>query len=140
MLKLKPYSSAALAFAGFLLMLMGLYFMFIRPALLPEDFLFIQASLFKIENSLPRLVPWIQKVFWVLGGYVFATGLLTLFISQTSFRIRTQGAFSVAALAGTSSIASMTIVNFMIDSNFKWLLLIFSMPWMIALMLYQLHK
>ena len=75
-----------------------------------------------------------------MGGYIFTTGLLTVFISFTSFRKRLRGAFSIVVLAGINSIGTMTLVNFMIDSDFKWLLLSFALLWAIALLLYRLKK
>ena len=121
-------------------MAMGVYFIFLRPPLLPEDSRYMQSTLANIENNLPGLSGWLQKVFWVMGGYIFTTGLLTIFISLTSFRKRLPGAFSIIALAGITSIGSMTVVNFMIGSDFKWVLLIFTLPWIIALILYRLNK
>ena len=140
MFKIKPYSASLLALGGFLLMAMGVYFIFLRPPLLPEDSRYMQSTLANIENNLPGLSGWLQKVFWVMGGYIFTTGLLTIFISLTSFRKRLPGAFSIIALAGITSIGSMTVVNFMIGSDFKWVLLIFTLPWIIALILYRLNK
>ena len=140
MLKLKPYSAFVLAFAGLLLIAMGIYFVLLRPALLPEDLRYMNTSLSVMHNSAPGLSAWLQKVFWVMGSYIFTTGLLTIFISLTSFRKRLPGAFNIVVLAGTSSIGSMTVVNFMIGSDFKWLLLIFTLPWVIALILYRLQK
>ena len=93
-----------------------------------------------IKDNIPGLLNWLQKVFWVMGSYIFTTGLLTVFISFTAFRTRLRGAFSIVTLAGVSSIVLMTVVNFMIGSDFKWFLLIFTMPWAIALILYKLHK
>ena len=119
---------------------MGLYFIFIRPVLLQEDLRYIDAELQNINDSIPGLANWLQKVFWVLGGYILATGLLIIFISFTSFRQRLPGAFAIVGLEGISSIGLMTVVNFMIGSDFKWLLLSFILPWVIALMLYRLHK
>ena len=75
-----------------------------------------------------------------MGSYIFTAGLLTVFISLTSFRKRLSGAFGIVAVSGISSIGSMAVVNFIIGSDFKWLLLIFSLPWAIALILYRLHK
>jgi len=139
-MNLKPYSSITLAVAGLLLAGMGLYFIFIRPALLPEDLHYIGADLQNVNDNIPGLTNWLQKVFWVMGGYIFTTGLLTVFISFTSFRKRMPGAFGIVTLAGISSISLMTVVNFIIDSDFKWFLLIFTLPWIIALILYRLHK
>ena len=140
MLKLKPYSASILALGGFLLIVMGLYFVLLRPPLLPEDLRYMKTNLSIIHNSAPGLSVWLKKVFWVMGSYIITTGLLTVFISFTSFRTRLRGAFSIVALAGISSIGSMTGVNFMIGSDFKWLLLTFTLPWAIALILYRLHK
>ena len=140
MLKLKPYSASMLAFAGLLFVAVGIYFVFLRPALLPEDLRYMKTTVSIIDDSAPGLSAWLQKVFWVMGGYIFATGVLTVFISLTSFRTRMPGAFSIVALAGISSIGSMTMVNFIIGSDFKWLLLIFTLPWVIALILYWLYK
>ena len=84
--KLKPYSATLLAIGGFTLMVMGSYFIFFRPTLLPEDYKYIEANSSVLQKNIPLLSTWLQKVFWVMGCYVFSTGLLTLFISQTSFR------------------------------------------------------
>ncbi|PZR18958.1 MAG: hypothetical protein DI539_15740 [Flavobacterium psychrophilum] len=140
MLKLKPYSSTLLALEGILLMAMGLYFAFLRPSLLPEDIRYLKISLSDIEHSVPSLTVWLQRVFWVMGSYIFTTGLLIIFISQTSFRTRTQGTFYIVALAGISSIGSMTVINFMIGSDFKWILLLFTVPWIVSLTLYRIDK
>ncbi|MEO6455852.1 MAG: hypothetical protein ABIN97_17355 [Ginsengibacter sp.] len=140
MLRLKPYSASMLALSGSLLIVMGIYFVVLRSSLLPEDLYYMKTSLSVINNSVPGLSAWLQKVFWVMGGYIFTTGLLTVYISFTSFRTRTQGAFIIVAITGISSIGSMTVVNFILGSDFKWLLLAFTLPWVIALILYQLKK
>ncbi len=119
---------------------MGIYFVVLRPSLLPEDLYYMKTSLSVINNSVPGLFAWLQKVFWVMGGYIFTTGLLTAYISLTSFRKRSSGAFYIATVTGITSIGLMSVVNFMINSDFKWVLLIFTLPWLIALILYRLHK
>ena len=140
MMNLKPYSAIALATGGVILAGMGLYFIFIRPSLLPEDLSYMGTTLQNIKDNIPGLLNWLQKVFWVMGGYIFTTGLLIIFIASTSFRKRLNGAFSIVAITGISSIGSMTVINFMIGSDFKWVLLTFTLPWIIALILYRLHK
>lgn len=140
MLKLKPYSSTILAFGGFSLVAIGVYFVFLRPPLLPEDFRYIQVAVSGITNNIPGLSAWLQKVFWVMGSFIFTSGLLTIFIALTSFRKRTYGAFIIVAISGASSIGLMTVVNFIIESDFKIILLVFTLPWIIALILYRFHK
>jgi hypothetical protein len=44
------------------------------------------------------------------------------------------------AIAGISSIGLMVAVNFLIGSDFKWLLVSFSFPWAFALVLYPLER
>jgi len=140
MIKHKPYSAISLALAGVILTVIGLYFIFLRPPLLPEDLGYMGATLQNVKENIPGLLNWLQKVFVVMGAYIFTTGLLTVFISFTSFRKRTGRAFGIVAIAGISSIGSMTVVNFIIGSDFKWLLLIFTLPWAIALILYRFQK
>ena len=86
MIKLKPYSASCLTLGGLLLTGMGLYFIFLRPPLLPEDLQYMNTTLSVIQNNTPDLSAWLQKVFWVMGGYIFTTGLLTMYVAQTSFR------------------------------------------------------
>jgi len=139
-MNLKPYSAFVLALAGFLLAVMGMYFIFLRPILLPEDLNYMDSTLEKVKKDIPGLLNWLPKVFSVMGGYIFTSGLLTVFISFTTFRSRTHGAFSIVALAGISSIGLMTVVNFMIGSDFKWLLFSFMLLWVSALVLYLLRQ
>lgn len=137
---IKPNSSSILILGAVVLMTMGIYFIFLRPPLLHEDLRYMNLALLDVSNTIPGLESWLRKVFWVLGGYIFATGLLTAFIASTSFRRRESGAFSIVALSGITSIGIMTMVNFMIDSDFKWVLLAFILPWAIALILYRYYK
>ena len=140
MIKLKPYSASFLTLGGFLLAAMGIYFAFLRPSLLPEDSKYIGLSLSAIQNNIPGLSDWLQKVFWVMGGYIFTTGLLTMYVAKTTFRTRTKGVFIIVLIAGLTSIGSMTMVNFILQSDFKWALLAFTLPWFIGLILYLNHK
>ena len=68
MLKLKPYSASMLALAGLLLIAMGIYFVLLRPTLLPEDLRYMKTTLPVIHDSAPGLSAWLQKLFWVMGG------------------------------------------------------------------------
>jgi hypothetical protein len=132
----KPYaSSILLALNGIILMGLGLYFVLLRPPLLPEDPRFMGTTLAEIQTSLPGLLVWLRRVFWVMGGFMFATGLLLLYVAQTTFRAHLTSARLMVALAALGSIGWMAIVNFMIASDFKWLLLTFNLPWISALVL-----
>lgn len=137
--RIKPYSSILLGVGGLLLIGLGLYFLFLRPSLLPEDPRYMGATFSDIKEAVPGLTVWLQKVFWVMGGYMLSTGLLTITVAFTAFRQRIPGIWLLVLLAGLSSIGWMVIVNFIIGSDFKWLLLGFSMPWVAALILYAIE-
>jgi hypothetical protein len=87
-MRLQPYSATALALGGTILVILGLYFVFLRPPLLPEDLRSIGTSLAQGPAIVPRLLIWLRRVLWVMGGYMFATGRLTLYLAITSFRTR----------------------------------------------------
>ena len=125
-----------LALGGAILMLLGLYFVFVRPPLLPEDPRAMGTTLAQVEAAVPSLAGWLRRVFWVMGGFMFTTGLLTFYVAVTSFRARVRGVVGVMAIAGLASIGLMAVVNFMIASDFKWLILSFVLPWALALGLY----
>jgi hypothetical protein len=44
-------------------MAMGIYFIFFRPALLPEDLRYIGSSIGEIQKSISGLGAWLHKVF-----------------------------------------------------------------------------
>ena len=138
--KLKPYSASLLALSGVLITGMGLYFIFIRPPLLPEDLHYMKTTSSIVQDSIPGLSIWLQKVFLVMGGYIFTSGLVILFIARTSFRKREGGSFSIATISGISSIGLMTVVNFIIESDFKITLLVFALVWVASIVLYLFHK
>jgi hypothetical protein len=133
-------SSASLALGGVTLIGLGLYFIFIRPALLPEDPRFMGTTLEQIQTNFPGLLLWLPRVFWVLGGYMISAGLLTCYLAGTSFRSRTPGAAWVAAFSGLASIGLMVVVNFIIASDFRWLLLSFTGPWLVALWFHAMGR
>ena len=138
-MRLVPYYPKVLALGGIILVGIGLYFIFLRPPLLPEDARYMNTTLAEIQAAVPGLAGWLQKVFWVMGGYIFTVGLLTVYFAFSSFQARTRAAFPVIAFAGLSSIGWMTIVNFIINSDFKWLLLVSAIPWAAALILYRIE-
>jgi cation transport ATPase len=128
----QPVSAMVFAVCGVILMGMGLYFMLLRPPLLPEDLRAIGASVEQVQAMAPGLQTWLRRVFWVMGGYIFTVGLLTSYIAGTAVRVRTPGASGVIAVAGATSIGWMTVVNFLIASDFRWLLLGFALLWVVA--------
>lgn len=138
--KLAFFASASLSVGGVILMAMGAYFAFLRPALLPEDLKFMGTSIVQIHSALPSLLPWLTRVFGVLGGFMFAAGLLTIYAAATNRRTGTIQLTMIVAISGLASIGWMTFTNFLIDSDFKWLLLTFTFPWLVAVTLYSVSN
>ena len=63
MIKLKPYSASMLALGGILIAAMGIYFIFVRPPLLPEDLRYMKAILLVMHDSASDLSVWLQIFF-----------------------------------------------------------------------------
>jgi len=100
-----------------------------RPALLPEDIRYMHLTPAELQSVGPRLASWLTHVFRFMGGYVSATGVLALTLALTAFRQRQIWAVAGVVVAGAASIGWMAAVNFMIDSDFKWVLLGFALTW-----------
>jgi hypothetical protein len=136
----RPLSAILLTVCGVILVGIGLYFILIRPAFLPEDARYTGASLAEIQVVAPNIAQWLGRVFWVLGGYIVATGILTIYLAMSPFRKRMRGAALAATLAGIASIGLMATVNIVIDSDFKWPILGVATLWAVALTLFWRGK
>jgi len=139
-MKTRQYSSLTLSLCGLILMGIGVYFAFARPAVLPEDARYLGMAASQIQTAVPGLSRWLDKVFWVMGGYIFTTGLLTLYVARTSFRAHAGSAGALIALAGVTSIGAMTATNFVLGSDFRWALLGVALLWSAALFLHAIGK
>lgn len=137
-MKLRQIASGLLILGGLTLIGMGLYFVFVRPPLLPEDARYIGASVAEIQSSIPALLAWLERVFGVLGSFMVTAGLLAVYFAATNRA--NPVALGVVALSGLASLGWMVFVNFTIDSDFKWLLLALTLPWALALMLLAATK
>jgi hypothetical protein len=139
--EIRPWtlSSIILAAAGLAVTGVGLYFIFLRPPLLPEDLRYLALPAAQLDIVKPRLSVWLTHVFTVLGGYAVATGVLTVTLAATSFRARSRGAAVGAAIGGAASIGLMAAVNFSIASDFKWVLLGMALLWECSLGLFWLE-
>jgi hypothetical protein len=135
-----PPSSIVLIIAGALLAGMGLYFMILRPPLLPEDTRFMGMAAAQLDPLRPGLDAWLTQVFRVMGGYVLATGVLAVTLAATSFRQRSPVAAVGAFIGGAASIGWMVVVNFTINSDFKWVLLAMALVWAASLVLFRLER
>lgn len=125
---------------GIWLIGLGSYFALLRPALLPEDRRYLGTNLPQIQSALPGLERWLSHVFTVLGGFMFASGLLTMFLAATAVSARQKGIGIVLLLAGLATVVTMSWTNFVIDSNFKWLLLVPAVLWLTGIASYLLER
>lgn len=123
---------------GIWLIGLGLYFAFLRPALLPEDPRYIGRSLAQMQSAVPGLERWLSRVFTVMGGFMAGCGFLTTYLAATAVSTRQKGTGIVLVLAGLSTVATMSWTNFAIDSNFKWLLLGPAVLWFAGLVCYSI--
>jgi hypothetical protein len=126
--------------AGIALIGMGLYFIFLRSPLLPEDLRYMRLSVAQTQGFEPGLTVWLTQVFRVLGGYIIATGVLAITVAATSFHAHRRSAAVGIFLGGAASIGWMTVVNFRIASDFKWVLLAIALVWAFSLVLFCVEK
>jgi hypothetical protein len=132
----RPLCAWLLAAAGAATILIGIYFIFIRPPLLPEDLRYMGTSSERLLAATPKLVRWLGLVFTVLGGYMVGAGVLLAHLALGAFAGRKPYAFLVAALGGGFTTGLMSVVNLVIDSDFKFILLAITTLWLAALICY----
>ena len=115
----------------------GLYFIALRPALLPEDVRFLATGRASLHAGLPRLETWLHLVFIVLGGQMAAIGALLIGSSFRIFHAQLSGGRELALLgaAGALSVCAMAGVNFVLGSDFRWLLIVPVVAWSAGLVL-----
>jgi hypothetical protein len=77
----------------------------------------------RILDAVPALSTWLRRVFWVLGGYIAATGVLVVYVASTGVRTGRASTLAVVAVAGVMSAGWMSAVNVMIRSDFRWVML-----------------
>ena len=115
---------------------LGLYFIFLRPALLPEDTRFMGTTLAQVQMAVPGLEIWLKKVFIVMGGFIVGAGVLTMFVATVAMPLRLKDTSWVVALSGAFTVTVMSATNFALHSDFSWLLLIPALVWLAAFVLY----
>ncbi len=134
--KLMLASGRVFLACGLWLIALGLYFIFLRPALLPEDPAFMGSSLEAIRTAIPGLERWLGHVFNVMGGFMIAAGAVTMFLAWRFISMREPGTFATLLVAGSASVALMSATNFLLHSNFRWLLLLPALLWLAGLLCY----
>ena len=121
---------------GLWLVLLGAYFLFLRPALLPEDPRYIGSSLDAIRVAVPGLERWLGHVFDVMGGFMLATGVMTTLAACHLPARRELTTFTALVMAGAVGVGLMSVTNFFLNSNFRWLLVLPVLSWLAGLLCY----
>ena len=132
-MKNHPISAWMLAACGVWLVGLGLYFIVLRPPLLPEDPRFIGTTVTHIRAQLPGLEDWLKMVFTVMGGFMAGAGVLTVFVATTAMRSRLKGTSWAIALSGALTVGLMSATNFALHSDFRWVLLVPALVWLAGL-------
>jgi len=122
-----------LAACGLWLIALGLYFILLRPALLPEDVRYMGTSAGEVQSAMPGLERWLRRLFTVMGGFMTGAGVLTMFVAMNASVWRENWTWIVLALAGVLTVGTMSLTNFQLDSDFKWLLVIPVFLWVLGL-------
>ena len=119
---------------------LGLYFIFLRPPLLPEDPRFMGSTLEQIRISVPGLEAWLRKVFTVMGGFMAGAGVLTVFVATVAMPLRLKGTAWAIGMSGALTVALMSATNFALQSDFRWLLLLPPLVWFAGLVFYVVNR
>jgi hypothetical protein len=115
---------------------LGLYFIFVRPALLPEDVRYIAIEPLALQVAAPNLADWLTKVFTVMGGFMAGTGVLVAYVGWTVLPLRPRGAAPVLILTGLLTLVLMSAINFALHSDFRWLLVLPPVVWFAGVVLH----
>ncbi len=128
-----PISMFLFIACGIWLIGLGLYFIFLRPPLLPEDLRYMETSIGDIQSAIPGLERWTNRVFTVMGGFMMGSGVLTILAAMNASAMREKRTWVFLMLTGLFTVGTMSLTNFQLNSDFKWLLLIPSLLWVIGL-------
>ena len=87
----------------------------------------------ELQSALPGLARWTQRVFTVMGGFMAGAGVLTISVAMNASGVNTRRTWIALALAGLFTVGAMSVTNFQLNSDFKWLLLVPSLLWAVGL-------
>jgi hypothetical protein len=122
---------------GLYQVIVGIYFIALRPALLPEDIRYLATGVASLHASLPKLESWLRLVFIVLGGQMAAVGVLLIGSSLRTLhaKVGSRPELVLLGAAGVLSVGTMAGVNFVLGSDFRWVLIAPALAWAVGLVL-----
>ena len=134
--RIRRASSWMFIASGVWLVALGVYFIILRPPLLPEDSRFIGSTLEQLRLAAPGLENWLQKVFIVMGGFISGAGVLTVLVATVVIPGNFKGTAGALTLSGALTVVLMSAINFALLSDFRWLLLVPALAWISGLVLF----
>lgn len=133
-------SGKVFAACGLWMLFLGAYFVLLRPALLPEDPRFMGTTIEALRTAAPGLEGWLDHVFDVMGGFMVAAGAMTILVAWQFLARRAPGTVLALAVAGACGVALMSATNFLLHSDFRWLLLAPALLWLAGILCYVLES
>ncbi|MFC3098348.1 hypothetical protein [Alteraurantiacibacter palmitatis] len=112
-----PLVGALVLVLGVLTLGTGIYFLWLRPPLLPEDILFIGVA---PEVLPPPLLDWLGIVFRTWGGFVAGFGALLMGIGTFMLTGRARWLYWATALGILAAFGRFLISNIVLRSDFLW--------------------
>ena len=112
------------ALSGILLLVLGLltmgtavFFLVLRPALLPED---IRHTGIDPGTLPPAFLEWLGTVFRTWGGFIAGFGVLLLGIGGFLLSGRTRCRYWATAIGAVVAFGRFLFSNILLDSDFLW--------------------
>lgn len=105
---------------GFVIVLMGLHFLLIRPnfVFFPEDSRFTGLSSEQLKEYNSNLFTWLGFVFRSWGAFAISTGVFIMGTAAYGLRKKTVWPYYVLALGGLPSLSIFLFVNLSLKSDF----------------------
>jgi hypothetical protein len=132
---LERVSRTLFVVCGLWLTALGLYFMLLRPPILPEDIAYLGTTAARLASDLPGLERWTNHVFNVMGGFMIGAGVLTMYLSVAVSLQGNRWRWRALTAAGLFMVGVMSYTNFQLNSDYKWLLLLPVVAWSAASLL-----
>ena len=94
------------------------------------------ATLAQLREAAPGLEEWLGIVFTVMGGYMVGSGVLTLGLVRIAMPRRLPGIAWALGLGGLSTVVLMSAMNFVLHSDFRWMLVVPALMWIVGVAVY----
>ena len=109
---------------GLVAVLMGLWFILLRPSvvLLPEDSRFTGLTSEQFQALSPKLFEWAGFVFRSWGAFAIGLGVLIIGVARNAYRRGERWAWLTLAIAGLLTLSIFLTVNMALGSDFRYVI------------------